>query len=92
LCGFAALTVSPGQLPTDPPDVKLPSGKSQRDEMLKEEHKRNLEEAGRLVKLSEELLADLEKSDRFIVSVENLRRLDEIEKLTKRIRGRLKRH
>jgi hypothetical protein len=43
------------------------------------------------VKLSEELQDDLIKSDRHVLSLANLKRVDEIEKLAKRIRTRLKR-
>ncbi len=72
-------------------DVKLPNGKSQQEEILKAEHEKTLKDAQELVKLSEELHDDLIKSDRHVLSLTNLKRIDEIEKLAKRIRGRLKR-
>jgi hypothetical protein len=72
-------------------DVILPNGKSQREEILKADYKKNLEDAADLVKLAEDLKAELEKNDRYIVSVKALKETDDIEKLAKNIRGRLKR-
>lgn len=95
--GFAQL---PPNVPNLPPrvspgtdeDPKLPNGKSQRDAILKEDHKKNLEEAAELLRLSEEVKADLEKGDRYVVSVKTLKKTEEIEKLARSIRGRLKRY
>ena len=75
----------------DPLEVKLPNGKSQRDEILKADHARNIEESKHLAKLAQELSDELEKTDKFVLSVASLKKTEEIEKLAKRIRGRLKR-
>jgi hypothetical protein len=45
-----------------------------------------------LLRLSEEVKADLEKGDRYVVSVKTLKKTEEIEKLARSIRGRLKRY
>jgi hypothetical protein len=73
-------------------DLKLPNGKSQREEIVKEDYKKNLEDAAQLAKLAEEVKGDLEKDDSHVVSVKTLKKLDEVEKLAKAIRGRLKRY
>jgi hypothetical protein len=73
-------------------EAKLPNGKSQRDEIVKQDYKKNLEEASALAKLAEELKSDLEKGDKNIVSVKNIKQTEEIEKLARSIRGRLKRY
>ena len=73
-------------------DVRLPSGKSQQEEILKQEHQKSLKDAARLIELSEGLRAELEKNDRHVVSVSSLRKAEEIEKLAKRIRARLRRY
>jgi len=80
------------QIPiTQPPeDTKLPNGKSQRDELLKAEREENIRDAAKLVELSESLKTDLEKSDRFVLSMDTLKKTDDIEKLVKKIRGRLR--
>jgi hypothetical protein len=77
--------------PLDPPgDVKLPNGKSQRDEILKSERDRNLKDAAELVDLSQQLQQDLEKNDVFVFSLATLKKTDDIEKLVKKIRGRMR--
>ena len=71
-------------------DVKLPNGKSQRDEILKAEHEENLKDAARLVELSQNLKADLEKSDTFVLSMGTIKKTDDIEKLVRKIRSRMR--
>jgi hypothetical protein len=71
-------------------EVVLPNGKSQKDEILKAEHRDNLKDAAELAGLAAQLQADLEKDDRFVLSVATLKKTDDIEKLAKRIRTRLR--
>jgi hypothetical protein len=95
LCAaLAASLCSATQLPraTEPNEPKLPDGRSQKEEILKSDHARSLRDADELMKLSEELKIDLEKNDRHVLSVATLKKLDEMEKLVKRIRGRMKRY
>ena len=94
---WALLLLLPGleaaaQLPSQEPDIKLPSGKSQKEAILKADHEKSLEDAAKLLQLSEEVQAELEKNDRHIVSLGTLKKLNEMEKLVKRIRSRLKRY
>ncbi len=70
-------------------DVRLPNGKSQQEEILKAEHEKSLKDAAQLIDLAEQLKADLEKNDRYVLSVATLKKTEEIEKLAKRIRTRL---
>jgi hypothetical protein len=79
-------------LPKDEPDVKLPNGKLQKDEIIRVDYERNLRDAGELARLSEEIKDDLEKGDRYLVSLKTLKKLDDVEKLTKDIRQRLRRN
>ncbi len=71
-------------------DVTLPNGKSQKDEILKAEREQNLKDAAQLVELSQQLRDELEKNDRFVLSLATLKKTDEIEKLVKKIRSRLR--
>jgi hypothetical protein len=71
-------------------DVILPNGKSQKEEILKAEHQQNLKDAAELAELAEQLKIDLEKNDRYILSMATLKKTDDIEKLAKRIRARLR--
>ena len=77
--------------PFSRPDVKLPSGKLQRDEILRADHKRNQEDAARLAALSAELREELAQSDSHVVSIKTLKKVDDMEKLVRGIRGRLRR-
>jgi hypothetical protein len=86
---FAQFPIPP--VPEDT-DVRLPSGKSQKEEILKADHEKSLEDATKLTELTEELKVELEKNDRHVVSVSMLKKLEEIEKLSKRIRSRLRRY
>ena len=74
----------------DEEDVILPNGKSQTDEILKAEHQQNLKDAAELADLAQQLKIDLEKNDRYILSMATLKKTDDIEKLAKRIRARLR--
>ena len=76
--------------PAPQEDVKLPNGKSQRDEILKAEREENIKDAARLVDMAEALKTDLEKDDRFVLSMATLKKTDDIEKLVKKIRARLR--
>lgn len=71
-------------------DVQLPNGKLQRDEILKAEHEQNVKDAARLAELAQQLQLELEKNDRFVLSLDTLKKTDEIEKLAKKIRSRLR--
>ncbi len=78
----------PGEEPAE--DTRLPNGKLQRDEILKAEFQKSLDDARELSKLADELKLDLEKNDRYVLSIATLKKTEEIEKLAKRIHDRLK--
>lgn len=78
------------QTESEAQDVKLPNGKSQRDEILKMERDQNIKDAAQLAQLAEELKEDLEKNDRFVLSLNTLKKTDDIEKLAKKIRSRMR--
>jgi len=84
----------PQTRPGEPPpteEIRLPNGKLQRDEILKADYQKSLDDARELSKLAEDLKLELEKNDRNVLSIATLKRTEEIEKLAKRIRDRLKR-
>jgi hypothetical protein len=74
----------------DEEEVVLPSGKKQSDEILKAEYAQNLKDAADLMDLAQQLKLDLEKNDRYVVSMATIKKTDDIEKLAKRIRARLR--
>jgi hypothetical protein len=80
-----------GQPVEDPQhDVQLPNGKSQRAEILKAEREQNIKDAAVLVDLSKELQQEIEKNESYVLSLGTIKKTDEIEKLVKRIRSRLR--
>jgi hypothetical protein len=78
----------PDQQP--PQDVRLPNGKLQRDEILKADHLKSIEDARALAKLADEVKLDLEKNDQNVLPLATLKKTEEIEKLAKKIHDRLK--
>jgi hypothetical protein len=87
---------APQRLPQGPPppddhDTRLPNGKTQQEEILKADHERDLKDAAQLFELAEGLKEELEKNDRHVLSISSLKKTEEIEKLAKRIRSRLRR-
>lgn len=77
--------------PGQPDDFRLPNGKSQRDAILKADYEQNLKDAQALAKRAKDFERELEKSDQYVFSLGLLKELDEIEKLARRIRGRMRR-
>jgi hypothetical protein len=94
LLAFAAVALSqearPPALSPAEQETRLPNGKLQHDEILKAEREENIRDAGKLVEMAEELKADLEKSDRFVLPISTLKKTDDIEKMVRKIRGRLR--
>jgi len=74
-----------------PRDVRLPNGKSQTDAILKDDYAKNLKDARDLTGLARGLEEDLEKNEAFVFSLTTIKKLDDMERLTKRIRARMKR-
>lgn len=73
-------------------DIRLPNGKKQSDEILKADYERNLKDTRELVDTARSFEEDLEKDDRYVLSLSSLKKLDDIERLAKKIRSRLKRY
>ena len=72
-------------------DAKLPNGKSRKDAIVKQDHKRNQEDSVALATLSAEVREELAAQESNIVSAKMIKKLEEIERLSRGIRGRLKR-
>jgi hypothetical protein len=79
-----------GREPQKPSDVRLPNGKLQQDEILKADHDKTVKDAAQLIELAESLKQEIEKDDAHVLSISSLKKTEEIEKLAKRIRARLK--
>lgn len=91
LLALTLLVQTPKTRPDDPTVVRMPDGKLQSEEILKAEHKRTLKEADDLVRLTQEVRRELDENEHHVLSIGLLKKLEEIEKLSKKMRGRLKR-
>jgi hypothetical protein len=74
-----------------PSDVRLPNGKLQQDEILKADHEKSVQDAAQLIELAEGLKRDLEKDETHVLSISSIKKTEDIEKIAKRIRSRIKR-
>lgn len=85
----------PERAPSLPPpnpdqDQKLPNGKSLKNAIAKEEHEQALKDANELVSVAQQLKDELQKAGDYVVHLSSVKKTEEIEKLARRIRGRLK--
>jgi len=71
-------------------DVKLPNGKSQKDAISKQAHEDALKEVESLIRVAEALRDELRHSGEYVVALASVRKTEEIEKLARQIRGKLK--
>lgn len=78
------------KLPDANDDPRMPDGKSQKNAIAKEQHEQALKDADQLVSAAEDLRSELRKSGTYVVPLTAVKRTEEIEKLAKRIRGKLK--
>ncbi len=75
-----------------PEDVRLPNGKLQKDAILADDYEKTLKDAQELARLSDELKKGLENDGKNVLSLQMLKKTEEIEKLAKRIHDRLRRY
>ena len=95
VCLAHAATETPpsdGRNGTETEDVKLPSGKSQRNEILKADYAEKRKEAAQLLELAQKLHGDLEKNTQYVFSLSDLKKAEEIERLAHKIHGRMQSH
>ncbi len=71
-------------------DAKMPNGKSQKDAIAQKEHADALKDAGQLIELAQQIKGELEKAGDYVVPLSTVKKTEEVERLAKKIRGRLK--
>lgn len=76
--------------PEDDEGPRLPSGKLQRDAIIEHEHKKNLDDLREIQKLTEELLEEMEANTGYVFSVTSLKKMEQLEKLSKQLKNRFK--
>jgi hypothetical protein len=73
-------------------DIRLPNGKFQSDEILKEDHQKSLRDVAEILKIAAQLQTDLQKEDYRVLSISSMKKAGQIEKLAKNIRTRIGRY
>ncbi len=101
LAFIALLAASPAIAAPQFPDVpaqrdqeeekRLPNGKLQSEAILKADYKANLKDLEKLRKTAEAVEEDLRKNQGRVLSLKAMKDLEEVEKIARRIRGRMKR-
>lgn len=71
-------------------DAKLPNGKSQKDAIAKQDHEQAMKDVNDLISVAEQLRDELQKSGEHVVSLSSVKKTEEIERLARKIRGKLK--
>ena len=75
----------------DKPDILLPSGKTQRQEILKADYEKTKSEAAELLDLVQKLKEAIDKNERHVLDLRAVKKAEEIEKLARRIKERMRR-
>ena len=71
-------------------EQRLPDGRSQADAIAKKQHEDSLKDATQMVALAQQIRDELQKAGDYVVPLSAVKKTEEIEKLARKIRGRLK--
>jgi len=78
--------------PTDSLETVPPPNEQLRtDAILKADYEQNVKDARELTALAKSIELDFDKNDQNVLSLGLLKKLDDVDKITKRIRGRVRR-
>jgi hypothetical protein len=69
---------------------RLPNGKLQTDAILKSEYDQNVKDARELTSLAKSIELDLDKDDQYVLSLGVLKKLEQVEKISKRMQSRIR--
>jgi hypothetical protein len=85
---FPDLTANPGR---EQEERRLPNGKLQSEAILKANYEENLKDLEKLRKTAEGVEEEMRKTKGQVLSMKVMKELEEVEKLARRIRGRMAR-
>lgn len=92
---LAAFLSAAPQRPQPPPEEdelrRLPNGRLQSEEIRKANHKDNLRDLEQIRMLAESVQSEIEKNEGHVLSLANLKKLEEVERLSRKIRDRMRR-
>jgi hypothetical protein len=70
---------------------RLPSGELQDDAILKADYEKNVKDARELSSLARSIELELDKNDEKVLSLALLKKLEEVEKISRRMQSRIRR-
>lgn len=91
MASLARAQVMPQIIQGDEPQQRMPDGHTQTEAILKADYEQNVKDARELTQLAKSIELDFDRNDQNVLSLTLLKKLDDVEKITKRIRGRVKR-
>lgn len=84
------------QLPSPPPGreepKRLPDGRLWSEALIKANYEANLKDLERMRKILDAVQEEIEQSKGHVLSLKALKELDELERISKRVRDRMRRH
>jgi hypothetical protein len=92
LATFAGAQQQPPVPADDQPEKPFPPTPKQLEDILKADYEKNLKDLGQMARLVAEVQGDLRKHAHHVVSLQSVKDLEQIEKLSKSIRARMKRY
>lgn len=87
--GLAQIDVPPPRRPDEP--RRLPDGRLWSEAMLKADYEANLKDLDRMKEILESVRKELDESRGHVLSLKALRNLEELERLSRRVRERMRR-
>ena len=75
----------------EPPEALPPSSKSRTLAILQRDYERSKKDVAEIIKLAQELQAEIQRNEEFVVDVDSIRKAEKIEKLSKNIKNRFRR-
>ncbi len=80
------------QDPTEPKDPgRLPDGRMRSEALLKADFEDNQKDIAKMKKLLEGVEDEMKKYDRHVLSIKSIKDREEVEKISRRVRGRMSR-
>jgi len=71
---------------------RMPNGKSRTRAILQADYEKSKKDIAELIELAQELEAEIEKNQEFVVDVRSLRKIERIEELAGDIKNRMRRY
>ncbi len=91
-----ASTLAAQQLPAPPPGreepKRLPDGRLWSEAVIKANYEANLKDLERMRQILDSVQKEIEETRGHVLSIKALKDLDELERLSKRVRSRMRRH